>query len=83
MNNKGMDRDIALQIASALNTTGGLIETINDHKYVAHIVTQPTDFTGDIGDDAVFSNKRRPLYRINGRIKNFSHTAYFSCAASS
>lgn len=55
MNNKGMDRDIALQIASALNTTGGLIETINDHKYVAHVVTQPVNFTGAIGDPVSFT----------------------------
>ena len=55
MNCNGTDRDIALSLVDALNTTVTLLETINDTKYAPHITTQPTDFEGDLGDTATFS----------------------------
>ena len=52
---KDTDRDIFSQIVNLISECKTLIETINDNKYVAHIVTQPTDQVAAIGADAVFS----------------------------
>ena len=51
----GTDRDVALAMVSALDTCAELIAGINDNLYVAHITTQPTDQSGDIGDTAYFT----------------------------
>ena len=55
MRDNGTDRDIALSLVSALNTTATLLETIHDTRYAPHITTQPTDFEGELGDTATFT----------------------------
>ena len=51
----GTDRDVAQLILSALTSTAELVASINDNLYVPHIVTQPVDFAGTIGGNAVFT----------------------------
>lgn len=43
MRENGTDRDIALQMVSLLNDINTALVNINDHKFVPHIITQPTD----------------------------------------
>ena len=52
---KDMDRDILEKITDLISECKTLIETINDNKYVPHIVTQPVDYTGAVGDRAIFT----------------------------
>ena len=49
------DRDLAEQLTDLISDCKTLLETINDNKYVPHITTQPTHYTGAIGDNAVFT----------------------------
>ena len=51
----GTDRDVAQLILSALTSTVEKVVAINDNLYVPHIVTQPEDFAGAIGEDATFT----------------------------
>lgn len=39
----GTDRDVALQLMSALNDCAGFLHSIRDTKYSPHILTQPSD----------------------------------------
>lgn len=50
-----MDRDVGVNIIGMLKNFKNKIEEINDNKYVPHILTQPVDYTGAIGDNAVFT----------------------------
>lgn len=52
---KDTDRDILEKITDLISACKTLIETINDNKYVPHIVTQPVDYTGSVGDTASFT----------------------------
>ena len=55
MRDNGTDRDVALKLLDAVTTAAILVTTINQHLYVATITTQPTNQTGAIGDNAVFT----------------------------
>lgn len=55
MKDNGTDRDIALQMVSLLSDINTALTNINDHKFVPHILTQPTDQTGAVGDTVTFS----------------------------
>ena len=55
MKDNGTDRDVALLIVSKLNTIAEGVAQINDNLYVPHIVTQPTDQTAAVNDNAVFT----------------------------
>lgn len=55
MRENGTDRDIALQMVSLLGDINTALVNINDHKFVPHILTQPTDQEGAIGDSVTFS----------------------------
>lgn len=55
MNNNGTDRDIALQIVSALDSCATAIETFNQNLYSPIIFTQPTDQEADLNETATFS----------------------------
>ena len=55
MRENGTDRDVALQMVSLLTDINTALVNINDHKFVAHILTQPTDQTGSVGDTVTFS----------------------------
>lgn len=55
MKDNGTDRDIALQMVSLLSDINTALTNINDHKFVPHILTQPTDQEGEIGDTVTFS----------------------------
>jgi len=55
MRENGTDRDVALELVTALDTCKTLVESINDKLYSPHITTQPTEFEGEIGDTAVFT----------------------------
>lgn len=52
---KDTDRDIFSQIVTLISECKTLIETINDNKYVPHIITQPVDFVGAVDDRATFT----------------------------
>ena len=55
MRENGTDRDVALLIVGKLNTIAAGVAQINDNLYVPHIVTQPTNQTAAVGDNAVFT----------------------------
>lgn len=55
MKDNGTDRDVALLILSGLDSCATLVATINDNLYVPHIVTQPTDQEGALGDTVTFT----------------------------
>lgn len=55
MRENGTDRDVALSIVSMLGTVAENVALINDNLFVPHIVTQPVDFAGTIGENAVFT----------------------------
>ena len=50
MKDNGTDRDVALLILSGLDSCSTLVATINDNLYVPHIITQPTNQQGALGD---------------------------------
>ena len=55
MRENGTDRDVALSIVSMLGTVAENVALINDNLYVPHIITQPTDQVGAIGDTVTFT----------------------------
>ena len=55
MKDNGTDRDVALLILSGLDTCATLVASVNDNLYVPHIVTQPTNQTGDIDETVTFT----------------------------
>ena len=55
MNCNGTDRDVALELVTALDTCKTLVESINDALYAPHITVQPTDYTGELEQTATFS----------------------------
>ena len=55
MSNNGTDRDVAIKIRDIFNDIASAVETINDHKFVPHILTQPTDQTVALSSPATFS----------------------------
>ena len=55
MKDNGTARDIALQLVTLLGDINTAIVNINDHKFVAHILTQPTNQSGTVGDTVTFS----------------------------
>ena len=50
-----LDRDLAKQIKSLLAECLTLVTTINDNKYVPHIVTQPEDCIAAVASAATFT----------------------------
>ncbi len=55
MKDNGTDRDIALQMVTVLANLNNNLILLNDHLYVPHIVTQPTDQTTAVGDTSYFT----------------------------
>lgn len=55
MRENGTDRDVALQMVSLLTDINTALTNINDHKFVPHILTQPTDQEGAVGSDVTFT----------------------------
>lgn len=55
MKDNGTDRDVALLLLDVLDTAATLVNTINQHLYVATVTTQPTDQPGDVGDTVYFT----------------------------
>ena len=55
MKDNGTDRDVALLILSGLDSCATLVTSINDNLYVPHIVTQPTNQEGAVGDTVTFT----------------------------
>ena len=55
MKDNGTDRDIALAFVTVVDELATLLGTLNDNLYVPHIVTQPTDQTEAVNDNAVFT----------------------------
>ena len=55
MKDNGTDRDVALQMVSLLGDINTALVNINDHKYVPHILTQPTDQEVAIGDSVTLA----------------------------
>ena len=55
MKDNGTDRDIALQMVTLLGDINTALVNINDHKFVPHILTQPTDQEGEVGGTVTFS----------------------------
>ena len=55
MRENGTDRDVALDMVTALDTCKTLVESINDALYAPHITVQPADFTGALDAYATFS----------------------------
>ena len=55
MKDNGTDRDIALQMVSLLSDINTALTNINDHKFVPHILTQPTDQEAGLNEDATFT----------------------------
>ena len=55
MNCNGTDRDVALELVTALDTCKTLVESINDTLYAPHITTQPTDQEVAIGETATLA----------------------------
>lgn len=53
--NKGMDRDIALDLLADLNDIAAKLVIINDNEFVPHITVQPVSQTAQIGDYVDFS----------------------------
>lgn len=52
---KDMDRDLSEQLTDLISQCITLLETINDNKYVPHIITQPSSVVGDIDDTVSFT----------------------------
>lgn len=55
MNDKGMDRDVALALAAELSSISAAVAQINDNEFVPHIVTQPTDQEVAVGGTCTFT----------------------------
>lgn len=55
MKDNGTDRDIALQLVSLLGDINTALVNINDHKFVPHVLTQPTDQEGDLNSTVTFT----------------------------
>lgn len=55
MNNNGTDRDVAMSFVSLLNDITTLLGSLNDNLFVPHIITQPTNQTGAVDSNVVFS----------------------------
>ena len=55
MRENGTDRDIALQLVSAVDSCLSMVTAINNTLYHAAITTQPTNQTAAISSSAVFS----------------------------
>ena len=53
--NNGTDRDLALQIVSLVEAINTNLASYNDTTYVPHIITQPTNFEGQLGNTASFT----------------------------
>lgn len=55
MRENGTDRDIALQMVTLLDDINTALVNINDHKFVPHILTQPTDQEAALNSTATFT----------------------------
>lgn len=55
MSNNGTDRDIALQLVSAVTAINTALVNINEKTFVPHIITQPTDQVVAVGSTASFT----------------------------
>lgn len=73
---KDTDRDILEKITDLISECKTLLETINDNKYVPHIITQPVDYTGAIGDTATFTVVANNVKSYNWQVRVGSQTTW-------
>ena len=80
--NNGMDRDVAELMLQAFTTADTLVATINDNLFVPHIITQPVNVSGDLGDTITISvvannvSSYQWQYNSTGSPSNWRNSSY-------
>lgn len=76
-----MDRDQSVSLLGKIKTMLQLITTINDHCFVPHIITQPTDQTVAIGSDCTFALTAVNVAEYKWQLKGASMGNWISSTA--